>query len=116
MSEGTVIEPESAEGRLRSQLRVILGGQGSESVEDAARRVVKERDEAGRLLVEALAGRINIYVPAASPTPEPTISLTSKYDAPKPASFGAPTWCRWCGRYGAPYDGLCSECMSDRDL
>ena len=40
------VEPSSPEGRLRSALWEILGGMGAESVEDAARRVVRERDDA----------------------------------------------------------------------
>lgn len=38
------VNPASPEGRLSERLYAILGGMGAESVEDAARRVVKERD------------------------------------------------------------------------
>lgn len=44
------IDPSSPEGRLRSLLWGILGGVGAESVEDAARRVVRERDQANEPL------------------------------------------------------------------
>jgi hypothetical protein len=59
------VDPTSAEAHLRSVLWDILGGRGCESVEEAARRVVRERNEHARYV-----GQLNEeygYLPKPKP-------------------------------------------------